>query len=133
MTRFGQITEPSRHSRSIETDSEHQCTLYKAQHKVLGLPWPSIDPIAFPCQADAQHIMPRTQDFLFSQFSLSVFQDDDIDDWSDFDDAPISSEEDYSVGEYLVTNKDDNIHKQRSSQRNHTSILVRGQENHVSP
>ncbi len=40
-----------------------------------------------------------------------------MDDWSDFDDEPADSEEDYSVGEYLVTNKDDNIHKQRSTKK----------------
>ncbi len=33
----------------------------KAEHQVIGLPLPSIEPITFPYRADALRVMPRTK------------------------------------------------------------------------
>ncbi len=38
--------------------SEHRASQFKAEHQVLGLPGPSIEPITFPCRADALYVMP---------------------------------------------------------------------------
>ena len=55
MTRFGWSIEPSRPSPSFEAEySEHWCT--KSSNYVLGLLWPSLEPITFPCRADTLHV-----------------------------------------------------------------------------
>ncbi len=49
--------------RTIEVESEHRGRFRKsintAEHQILGLLRPSIEPINFPCRADALHAIPQ--------------------------------------------------------------------------